>query len=70
MNVCDFYDFWKLVATAFLGISQILTVNCEIHSFSFYLLKNFCFPVTKICARKVQFRIQTEDFSATREIEL
>ena len=50
-----FYEFlWgffrKAVATAFLGISKIQTVNFEIHSFSFYLFTNFCFPVTHICA--------------------
>ena len=49
-DFCDFYDFRKAVATAFLGISKIPIVNFEIHSFSFHLLKNFCFPVTQICA--------------------
>ena len=47
-NFCDFYDFRKAVATAFLGISKIPTVNFEIHSFSCYLLKKFCFPVAQI----------------------
>ena len=45
---CDFHDFRKAVATAFLGISKIPTVNFEINSF--YFVKNFCFPVTQICA--------------------
>ena len=39
------------VTTAFLGISKIPTVNVEIHSFSLYLFKNFCLPVSQICAR-------------------
>ena len=34
-NVCDFHDFQKALATAFLGISKILTVNFETRSFSF-----------------------------------
>ena len=34
-NFCDFHDFRKAVVTAFLGTSEILTVNFEIHSFSF-----------------------------------
>ena len=49
-NCCDFHDFRKAVATAFLGVSKIPTVNFEIHSFSFYLFKKFCFPATQICA--------------------
>ena len=49
-NFCDFHDFWKAVATAFLGISKIPMVNFEIKSFSFYLSKKFCFPATQICA--------------------
>ena len=49
-DFCDFHDFRKAVATAFLGILKIPTVNFEIHSFSFYPLKNFCFPVTQICS--------------------
>ena len=38
-NFYDFYDFRKAVATAFLGISKIPTVNVEIHSFSFICSK-------------------------------
>ena len=51
MHFCDFHDFWKAVATAFLGILKIPTVNFEIYCL-FYLFKNFCFPVsvTQICA--------------------
>ena len=50
MNFCDIFYFRKVVATAVLGISKIQTVNFEIHSFSFYLFENFCFPVSHICA--------------------
>ena len=49
-NFCDFYDFWKVVATALLGIAEIPTVNLEINSFSFDLFKNFCFAMTEVCA--------------------
>ena len=35
MNFCDFYDFLIAMASAFLGISKISTVNFEIHSFLF-----------------------------------
>ena len=49
-NFCDFHDFREAVATAFLGISKIVTVNFEIHSLSLYLFKNFCSPVTQIRA--------------------
>ena len=45
-NFCDCHDFRKAVAAAFLRISKIPTVNFEMNSFSFYLFKNFCFPVT------------------------
>ena len=48
-NFCDFHDFRKAVATAFVGISKIPMVNFEINSFSFHLFKNFCFPMTQIC---------------------
>ena len=40
----DFLDFQKAVATLFLGISKIPTLNFEIHYFSYYLFKNFNFP--------------------------
>ena len=49
-NFCDFHDFRETVATVFLGILKIPIVKFEIHSFSFYLFKNLCFPVTQICA--------------------
>ena len=39
-NFCDFYDFWKAVATAFLRISEIPMVNVEIHFF-FLLVQKF-----------------------------
>ena len=48
-NFCDFHDFRKAVATAFLEVSKIPMVHFEIHSFSVHLFKNFCFPVTQIC---------------------
>ena len=38
-NFCDFQDFRKAVAIAFLGISKIPTVNFEIHSFSLFCSK-------------------------------
>ena len=37
-------------------------VNFEINSFSFYLFRNFCFPMTQIFARKVELRFETERF--------
>ena len=43
MNFCDFHDFWKAVAAAFLGISKILTVNFEISLFLFICSKIFVF---------------------------
>ena len=58
----NFCDFWKTVATAFLRTSKIPVVTVEIHSFSFYLLKNFCLSLSQICACKVEFRVQTERF--------
>ena len=42
-EVLRFLLFRKAVATAFLGISKIPAVNSEIHSFSRYSFKNFCF---------------------------
>ena len=42
-NFCDFHNFRKAVATAFLGISKIPMANFNIHSFLFYLFKNFVF---------------------------
>ena len=52
-NFCHFHDFQNAVANAFSGISKIPTVNFEIDSFSFYLFKNFCFPVTHICVPRI-----------------
>ena len=49
-DFCDFHDLRGAVATAFLAILKIPTVNFGIHSFSFYLFKNFCFQVTQIHA--------------------
>ena len=64
-NFCDFHDFWKAVATAFLGISKIATVNFEINPFCFYLFKNFCFPVKQTCAqRSWNLRSKLKEFSA------
>ena len=51
-NFCDFYDFRKAVATAFLGIYKIPTINVEIHSF-FFLFVQFVPSI-------VEFRVQTE----------
>ena len=45
-DFCDVYDFRKVVA--FLGISKFPMANLEIHYFSCYLFKNFCFPLTQI----------------------
>ena len=61
-NFYDFHDFRKAVAAAFSGISEISMVDFEIHSFSFYLLINFCFPVTQLCAREIESRGETEGF--------
>ena len=38
---CDFHDFLKAIATAFLGISKTAAVNFEIRSFC--LFKNIIF---------------------------
>ena len=59
MNFCDFYDFREASTTAFLRISKIPMVNFQIHSFSFYLFKNFRFlvTVTQICALKFESRV-------------
>ena len=59
-NFCDFHDFRKAVATAFLGISKTPMVNFEIHYFSFYLFKKFCFPATQFVPQKFEFRVHTE----------
>ena len=42
-NVCNFYDFRIAIATAFLGILNIPTVNFEIHSFLVNCSKIFVF---------------------------
>ena len=62
-NFCDFYDFWKAVATAFLRISKTPMVNVEIRFCSFLFVQKFLSPsVTNLCPRKVEFRVQTERF--------
>ena len=60
MNFCDFYDFRKTVAIAFVGISKIPMVNFEIHSL--FVLKIFVFQSHKFVPRKIGFREQTERF--------
>ena len=40
-NFCDFRDFRKAIATAFIAISKISTVNFEISSF--YLFQKLLF---------------------------
>ena len=45
-----FHDFRKAVATTFLQIKKFPPVSFEIDYF--YLFKNFCFPVTQICAQR------------------
>ena len=51
-NFCDFHDFRKAVATAFLRISKIPTVNFEINSFSFLFVQEFLFSSDKnLCPR-------------------
>ena len=60
-NFCDFYDFRKAIATAFLQVSIIPMVKVEIYSFYFYLFKNLS-PSVKSVPRKVEFRVQTERF--------
>ena len=37
-------------------------VNFAINSFSFYLFKNFGFPVTQICPREAEVTFETERF--------
>ena len=49
-NFCDFYHFWKAVATAFFRISEIPMVNVEIHSFSFYLFKTLGYKIKDFSA--------------------
>ena len=56
-NFCDFNDFRKAVATAFLLIQKISTVNFEINSFCFYLFKNFVFQCHKFVPREVELII-------------
>ena len=48
MNFCNFHDFQRAIATAFLGISKIPTVNFEITLFLFICSK--CFTVTQMRA--------------------
>ena len=55
-NFCDFYDFRNTVATAFLGISKVPTVDVEIHSFSFYLFS--------MCLAKLYLGYKLKDFLA------
>ena len=62
-NFCDFHDFRKALTTTFFGISNIPTVNFEIKAFSFYLFKNFCSPVTEMCAPR-SLRSKLKDFLA------
>ena len=45
----DFYDLRKAVATGFLGISKIPTVNFEIHPLSCCLLKILLSGDTDLC---------------------
>ena len=52
-NFCDFYDFRKAVATAFLGISKIPTVNFEIHSFLLFVQKFLFSSDTNLNSRKL-----------------
>ena len=52
-NFTNFCDFRKTVATAFLGISKPPMVNFEIHCYSFYLFKNFCFPATQFVPKEL-----------------
>ena len=62
IHFSDFYDFHKAVATAFLEISKISTVNFAIHSLSCYLFKNFCPLVTQICTMQSYIQGKTERF--------
>ena len=62
-NFCDFYDFWKAVATASLRISKIPMVNLEICSFLF--VQKFQSPsVTNLCPAKLDVGYKLKDFSA------
>ena len=63
MNFCDFYDFRKAVATTFLGISKIPTVNFEIHSFSFYFCQKKLFSSdANFCPAKLNLEYKLERF--------
>ena len=63
-NFCDFYDFWKAVATVFLRVSKIPMVNVEIHSF-FLFVQQFLSPsVTNLCLAKLNLGYKLKDFSA------
>ena len=63
-NVCDFYDFWKVVANAFLRISKIPMVNVEIHSFFSFVQKFLSPSVTNLCPAKLNLVYKLKDFSA------
>ena len=63
-NFSDFHDFWKGVATAFLGTSKIPTVNFEIYSFSWHLLKVLFSTDINLCLKKLNSGYKLKDFSA------
>ena len=61
-NFCDFHDFQKAVATAFLRISKIPTVNFEINSL---FVQKFLFSTnTNLCPKNLNLRLKVKDFSA------
>ena len=66
-NFCDFHYFRKAVATAFLEISKISTINFEIHTFSFYLFKNFCFSAYAHTTRKTTKSEKNAKFTGSEE---
>ena len=63
-NFCVFHDFRKDVATAFLGISKIPTVNFKIHSFLLFVQKFLFSSDTNSCPRKLNLGYKLKDFSA------
>ena len=59
-NFFYYYDFRKAVATALLGISKVLTLNYEIHSFYCCSFKVFVF----LCSQKSNLGYKLKDFSS------
>ena len=61
-NFRNFYDFRKAVATAFLVILKILTVNFQLHSL---FVQKVLFSIdTNLCPGKLNLGYKMKDLSA------